>query len=275
RIRTNLEDVGSSISVLTEELLDDVGATDNQSALVYAVGMEVAGPRGNFSGVRQSVSGEPSQETSIANANANTRVRGLTSADNTRNYFLSDAPWDGYNVSRVDLQRGPNAILFGLGSPAGVVNASTDMATVAGNEGEVSVRFDQFGSLRGTINYNHVVLPDELAVRVAVLRDDEKFRQKPAYEEDERFYIAATYKPRFLNSGDSTFTLAGNYEIGDIESNRPRATTPLDYITPWWDIGQQTFNMYEGNAASTNATLNRGIYDPWVAELFRGGLRRV
>ena len=51
-----------------------------------------------------------------------TRVRGLSHADNTRDYFLTDIPWDSFNVGRVDISRGPNSILFGNGSPGGIIN---------------------------------------------------------------------------------------------------------------------------------------------------------
>ena len=55
-------------------------------------------------------------------------MRGLASADNTRDFFVTDIPWDSYNVDRIDIQRGPGSILFGLGSPAGIVNASMNSA---------------------------------------------------------------------------------------------------------------------------------------------------
>ncbi len=61
--------------------------------------------------------------------NSTTRVRGLDSADNTRDYFLTNIPWDAFDVGRVDLQRGPNSILFGTGSPAGIINVSTNAAS--------------------------------------------------------------------------------------------------------------------------------------------------
>src|SRR5690554_6708918 len=126
RINTRLEDVGSAISVVTAEFLRDTGATDNKSLLMYTTNTEVGGAQGNFRG---SSGGQNEDESGrFTNPNGNTRVRGLTSADNTRNFFMSDIPWDGYNVDRVDLQRGPNSILFGLGSPAGIINASTKTA---------------------------------------------------------------------------------------------------------------------------------------------------
>src|SRR5690606_13784306 len=95
RIRTDLADIGSSISVITPEMLQDLGAKNNETILAYALNTEVGGVYGNFSGgVSQ---GASIRETNLfANPNSNTRVRGLSSADNTRNYFITDVPWDGY-----------------------------------------------------------------------------------------------------------------------------------------------------------------------------------
>src|SRR5690606_24498564 len=187
RIRTNLADVGSSISVMTEAFLRDINAHDNEGALLYALNTEVGGPRGNFSG-GVTVSTQNTNELSLfSNPSGNTRVRGLTSADNTRNYFLSDIPWDGYTVSRVDLQRGPNALLFGLGSPAGVVNTTIDSAEFK-NAGQLNVETDQFGSLRVAVEYNQVLIDGQLAAKVAILHNERKFRQHPAFSDDKRVF---------------------------------------------------------------------------------------
>jgi hypothetical protein len=48
RLRMNLDDVGSSISVFTEQLMDDLGAVDNETLLAYGLNTEVGGTRGNF-----------------------------------------------------------------------------------------------------------------------------------------------------------------------------------------------------------------------------------
>ena len=32
----------------------------------------------------------------------------------THDFFLSDIPWDSYNIDRIDISRGPNAILFAV-----------------------------------------------------------------------------------------------------------------------------------------------------------------
>src|SRR5690606_15060145 len=124
RIRTELKDVGSAISVVTSEFLKDTGATNNETLLQYTTNTEVGGLRGNFA----NTGGRSETTEGRLRPHENTRVRGLARADNTRDFFLTDIPWDSYNVGRVDLQRGPNSILFGIGSPAGMVNASINGA---------------------------------------------------------------------------------------------------------------------------------------------------
>lgn len=252
RIRTDLRDVGSAISVLTEEFLDDLGATDNESVLAYALNTEVGGPLGNFSG---GVSGgsTPREQGLFASPSTNTRVRGLSQADNTRNFYRTDVPWDSYVVSRVDLQRGPNAILFGLGSPAGVVNATLDSANPRNNSGEVQIRIDEFGSFRSSINVNRVIIEDVLGIRVAGLMDRQKFRQDPTFEDDDRLFIAAKFAPKSLNQGRTRVELSGNFEKGDVLSNRPRSLPPQDAISGFWrprsenGVNKQTFDFYLDN----------------------------
>ena len=118
RINTQLQDVGSAISVVTAEFMKDTGATNSKSLLQYTTNTEVGSIQGNFANAS---TGNQQEEGTFNTPNSNTRVRGLTSADNTRNFFMSDAPWDAYNVDRVDMQRGANSILFGIGSPAGII----------------------------------------------------------------------------------------------------------------------------------------------------------
>jgi outer membrane receptor protein involved in Fe transport len=178
RVRTELKDISSSISVVNSQFLKDTGARNNQDLLVYTTNTEVAGLGGNFSGQGSYISG--TYQTDFAKPNTETRVRGVDSADNTRDYFSTDIPWDSYNVDRVDLQRGPNSILFGVGSPAGIVNTSTNGASFK-TGGKLETRFGSFGSFRSSFDYNHVLLDNQLALRVSLLDDDTKYRQEPAY----------------------------------------------------------------------------------------------
>jgi outer membrane receptor protein involved in Fe transport len=226
RVRTDLKDVASAISVVTAQFLQDTGAKNAEDLLVYTPSTEVAGLRGNFSGVAGSA---VVQENTI---DTSTRVRGLDSADNTRDYFLTDIPWDSFDVGRVDLQRGPNSILFGTGSPAGIINTSTDGAAF-NNAYNITNRFDEYGSLRDSVSINQELIPGVLAIRLAVLQDDEKYEQSPAFQNTSRYYGAFRFDPKLFGK-DSHTSIRGNFEKGHQTSNNPRDIPPTDEITPWF-----------------------------------------
>jgi len=234
RLNTEVRDIGNAVTVVTSQFLKDIGATDNQTLLQYTTNTEVGNVYGNFEGSGDG--GLLDESPHFINPNNNTRVRGLTSADNTRDYFLTDIPWDAYNVDGVDLQRGPNSILFGQGSPAGIINSRLQTASFK-NSDEISLRFGRYGSNRQSVNANQVLLKDQLALRVAAVRDDEKFQEDPAYSLSKRLFGAIRFEPEFLNKHGMHTTLKANIEFGKVNSNNPRTLPPIDRITPWFYTG--------------------------------------
>ena len=266
RIRTDLKDVGSAISVVTRQFMEDIGATDNSTLLQYTPNAEVAGTRGTYAGLGNATTVD--ETNSLRQPASNNRVRGLAAADNTRDFFVTDIPWDAYNVDRVDIQRGPNAILFGLGSPAGIVNASLNGASFR-NQGNVTYRVGSYGSQRASFDVNHALIKDVLAIRFDALYDAQKYQQDPAYQDDKRFYGALRFDPQLFGPSFHT-SLKVKYENGEIEANRPRITPPQDSITPWFrpvnldpnnlegGMGKQVIpNGYTiGSAAAT--------FNPWL-----------
>jgi hypothetical protein len=240
RLAANLNDLGTSLSVYNTQFLKDIGATDARTLLQYTLGTEVGGILGNYSG--SGGGREPNSGAAYQSPQSTNRVRGLVGADNTRDLYLTNIPWDGYNIEAVDIQRGPNAILFGQGSAGGVINTRTKQATYR-NSGEVSVRVDQFGSLRGSVDVNRVLLKDELSFRLALVQNEAKFQQKPAFENFNRQYLALRFEPKFLKKGNARTIIKLNGELGSSTSNRPRNMPPLDFITPWFSIGTPTYNL--------------------------------
>lgn len=272
RIRTELKDVGASVSAITEKFLQDTNSNRVEDLLVYTVGTEVAGQGGNYLGQGDSTFLTDTNRTSPI---ANTRVRGLAEADNTRDFFLSDIPWDSYNIGRVDLQRGPNSILFGIGSPAGIVNSSVNSAAFK-NSGEIENVVSSYQSVRFSADLNRVLLQDELAVRASYLRDDAEFRQDPAFRNDHRTFFALRFDPKLLNGGSARTSLRVSYENGNVKSNLPRNTPPLDAITPWFNnLNQLTVDARVSNdVASTQPWLgapgNR-VFDGVITTFNDGG----
>lgn len=223
RIKTDIRDIGSALSVVTGQFLEDTGSRSNQELLVYTTGTEVGGPAGNFTGTGNAEI--LTERDSIGTPNSNTRVRGLANADNTRDLFLTDIPWDNYYVDRIELQRGPNSILFGLGKPGGVINASLKQAAFR-DITKLDTRFGSFGSARGALDLNRVLIRDQLALRVNLLKNKDYFQQEPAYSDEERVFAALRYDPAFLNRGSARTSLRVNYERGVIDANNPRSMPP-------------------------------------------------
>lgn len=309
RLNTNLRDIGSAISVVTEQFMRDTAAFNNETLLQYTTNTEVGNIYGNMSGANGAQSTQLDETSRFVAPNMNTRVRGLATADNTIDFFLSDIPWDGYNTDRVDMQRGPNSILFGLGQPGGVINAGTKQAGFR-TRGSLEARYSSFNSLRTSLDYNQVIVPKQLAARIDLLRNDEKFEQKPAFQRDERFYGALRFEPGVLNKNEFAHTtLRANFESGHIRSNRPRSVPPGDVISPFFYTGTAkgftatgdpfTYNninrigfdargLQDGNIAAaqqpnrgefpatytipgTSTTVNNPAYQPWLGGQFAAG----
>jgi outer membrane receptor protein involved in Fe transport len=259
RIRTDLKDVGSAVSVVTAKFLQDTNSTNSSDLLVLTTNTEVAGQGGNFAG-----GGDGAQITSTANYNspvANTRVRGLAAADNLRDFFLTDIPWDSYNTGRIDLQRGPNSILYGIGSPAGVINNSVNGAAFK-DANKVEFRVSSFGSARASLDLNRVVLKDELAVRLSFLDDDTQYRQTPAFRTDRRAFGALRYDPSFLNRGSAHTSFTANFEAGRVDGRNPSYTPPMDLITPWFNSLNKATYAWQDNERLH--AIGDSLYNPWI-----------
>ncbi len=240
RLNTQLRDIGSAVTVVTSQFLKDTAAVNNASLLQFTPNSEVGGIYGNFAGTGDgAVLIEPSQRP-----NENTRIRGLAAADNTRDFFRTDIPWDSYNVDRVDIQRGPNSILFGQGSPAGIINAGSKGASFR-NSGEIELRYGSYGSARGTLDINQVLVPGQVAFRIDALFNDQKFKQKPAYSKDQRLSGAIRIEPEFLKKNGNRTIFKANFESGQVDANYPRELPPVDNITPWFKTGAAGVNQMQ------------------------------
>lgn len=235
-LNTKLTDLGASVSVITSKFLEDTGSKNLSDVLVYQTNMEVRGFGGNYSGVTPA-NGSTANEPSLSNGPVGTRVRGLAEATQARNFFRSIIPMDGYNTDRVEINRGANALLFGVGSPAGIINTSSSQAELQRTRGEVEASVGSYASYRVTFDYNVAPRRGDFAVRVAAVKDDEKYQQEFTYTDTERKYAAAAWDIAPLRKRgilDSTVVRA-SYERGRIVSNNPRVLPPGDRLAPWFD----------------------------------------
>ncbi len=253
RLRTDLRDVGAAVSVVNSQFLADTASTNAREVLVYATGTETAGMGGNYSGVATG-NGFSNAEDGLTSPNQSTRVRGLSGADLTRDFFGTDIGLDAYNTERIDISRGANAILFGLGSPAGIINNQLKMPNLRKNGYTFSHTFGRYDSQRAVLDVNQVVAKDTLGIRVIGLADEENYRQRPAYEDDQRLYAALRWEPRLFKGGFTQFQ--ASYEDGRIRANRPRLTPPHDGLSVWFDVlGKIALDPTNPNLVSTTPLL--------------------
>jgi hypothetical protein len=251
RLNTPVKDIGAAISIYTKDFLEDIGATNVNELLVFATSMEAAGPGGNYSGSTNDVNAtEVVGNGPRVDPQQGTRTRGLSSPTFTRGFFGTAIPMDSYNTERVTVNRGPNAILFGVGSPAGIVDTSLIRPDLQRNQNKVETRFGNNASLRGAVDFNRVVLDRKLAFRLAAMHDREKFNQRPAFEERKRIYGAVTYEPLKSTS------LRANFETGRTRANRPITVLPYNSISEQWlAAGRPGFDwtFYDDPARNPNA----------------------
>jgi hypothetical protein len=239
RLRTDLRDVAASTQVVTKQFMADIGATNLAELLVYTNGTEVSGLGGNMSAFDV---GSTNIDVEQVNRQPGSIVRirgigsGTTGSDQARDFFTTDIPSDGYNVDRVEINRGPNAMLFGLGSPSGIVNASLIKADVRRTKTSIEAKIGRFGTHRATLDRNQVLIQDKLALRVALLRGDQKYMQEPAHDRTDRYYGTLTYKP-FRST-----TLKVSAETAHRYANKPQNWTPTDQVSSWFAMGKPTYD---------------------------------
>lgn len=263
RLKTDLRDLATPITAVTAEFLQDTASNNNQDLLTYTTNTEVGGIYGNYGGVGNSQGA--SDRGQLLKPNDNTRVRGLEQADNTRGFFLTDVPWDSYNTDRIDIQRGPNSILFGVGSPAGIINSSPVVARMDRNGGKVENQLSSHGSHRWVLDYNHVLSEDLLSVRFAALHNDRKFRQEPAFNLDKRFFGTVTFQPQVLPSEwAGRLNVTARFETASIEANNPRFLPPEDGISLWFDNPS-------GDGVNDPIGLGKAVLDTFIYNQAGGG----
>lgn len=112
RLNQLVKDLPIPIDIITEDFIRDTGALTIREALQYTAGLET-------DIISQQVGENPSR------TGTSFRLRGFVSQAALRNGFRREGTSDTINVSQVDVVRGPNALLYGIGNFGGVVNYVT------------------------------------------------------------------------------------------------------------------------------------------------------
>ena len=251
RLNSRLEDLAGSVSVITKQQLLDTAAIDINDIFLYEIGTEGTGQFTDLSG-----DGRGDYDNVSGNPTGANRVRGLSAANIAVDGFAasSSIPIDTYNVAAIEISRGANSSLAGVGEAGGTVNLVQNRANLSRNSTSVSVRFDSVGGYRGTLDLNRPLIQNKLSLRLSTVYEEKGYVRKPSVDRINRQTIGLTFRPF------PTTTISGSYERFGEWAQRANSVTPRDTITPWrangsptWDWTSRTFTVRGVRQAPTTA----------------------
>ncbi len=232
RINSKIEDLGASITVVTKQQLEDTAAIDINDIFKYEANTEGTA---DFTALSSS---SPTTDSIQSSPSTATRLRGIGSPNLTNSNFIgvNRIPIDTYNVDSVEISRGPNSTLAGLGAPSGTINVNRGKAGLTREVTTLGFRSDSYGGYRSNFTVNRPIIKDKLALRVDALYMQNAYLQKPSYDLTKRISLSLAYRP----FKDTEFN--GSFESFHEQRQSPNALTPRDGVTEWLLNGKPTWN---------------------------------
>ena len=123
RINTALQDMPMPIEVITSEFIEDTGALDLRESLRYSAGVILDSQNDAGAGLDDVPGGVHNGGGATANiSNTTIKLRGFVTDNSLRKGFRRQHGSDSINIDRVEVVRGPAALLYGIGNFGGIVN---------------------------------------------------------------------------------------------------------------------------------------------------------
>jgi catecholate siderophore receptor len=231
---TPLVDVPQSVSVVTRDLMRDQSMQSLADVARYVPGAGMA-------------QGEGNRDTIILRGNHSTSDFFLDGARDDVEYYR-----DLYNLDRVEVLKGPNAMIFGRGGAGGVVNRVTRQANWEPVR-EVTLQGGSWDALRGTFDFGDAVT-DRFAARVTgVYEDSESYRDGFTLERK-------GINPTFAFAIGEATVLRLAYEYYDYDRVADRGIPSLNAATavdrPFRSDPSTFFG--DPDLSPTHATVNQG-----------------
>jgi hypothetical protein len=250
RLNSKIEDLGQSITVMTKEQMTDFAMIDINDVFDYMAGTEGTNSYSNFETDR---TGAVVDNVSLNPNNAN-RVRGIGSANIAFGNIgmTGRVPVDPLWMDGLELSRGPNANIFGLGNASGTVNQVPATANLSRDFTRVEMRADSYEGWRGSLDVNRVLIKNKLSVRASYAYQHTGFIRKPAEENARRLSFQVKAQP-FKNT-----TISASYYGYKNTAVRPNYTTPRDYYTDWVEAGKPSWNPTTGYVTLNGQQLGAG-----------------
>lgn len=221
RLKSDIKDLGSALTIFTEQMMDDLGATSVQDLFTFSPNTDA------FVTTLADTSGRGLE---FINNGTQYVTRGGRTEVVGQDFFSNNVAGDRYNSEAFTFSRGPNAILFGLGNPTGAFMSSTKRARNR-TATTIEAKADDRDSLRTTLDHNQVILKDRLAIRYAGVYEKAIGFRIPSESFQRRHFVTTQFTP-FRKT-----TLRLNYERGFLKSPALRPWPVNDAVTPWLDAG--------------------------------------
>jgi len=241
-------DSASTISVFTEEFLQDLGATTLAQVLEYGVNSNIDYDQ-NRPDPTMFYLDAGLQSTRINN-------RGLSGSSLT-DFFRSRMPVDSYNTGRFDFASGPNSVLFGVANSAGSINTSTLQAELRGNHYRFQTHAGRWENYRASTDMNVVVIPNRVALRVMGMHA----RQDSWRYWDDREDNRVTGSIRIVPFRKMGTNIVASYENADL-SGKWSVPQNMSDNTSFWETLPDSVRLVDNRgtvALSTAAAAARGL----------------
>lgn len=238
RLKTDLKDIGSALTIFTEQMMNDLGANSINDLLAFAP---------NTDPFVNSLTDTSGNGNNFINNATQYVTRGGSTTVVGQDFFSNGIPTDRFNSEAFTFTRGPNAILFGLGNPAGAFVSSTKRAKNR-TETTVEVKTDDRESFRTTIDHNQVIKKDLLALRYAGLYDHANGFRIPSESLQRRHFLTLRFTP-FKKTA-----IRANYEQGNLNLPATRPWPVYDGVSPWIAAGSQLLPTFTNTAAKPTAS---------------------
>ncbi|MDX3906522.1 MAG: TonB-dependent siderophore receptor [Pigmentiphaga sp.] len=259
---TPLVETPQSVTVVTRDQMVDQGATSIQDALGYA-----AGVRSDAYGLDSRV-----DSVRVRGASPDTYLDGLRQA---YDYYTSTTRTEPYTLERLEVLRGPSAMLYGQGSTGGIVNM-VSKRPLAEFQGEAGIQLGNHGRKQAQVDITGPLTADgQWLYRLVALKRDADTQVD--YVPDNRTLVmpSLTWRP----SASTSLTLQGLWqkdESGSTSQFLPwsgmRTDNPNGRIPTSRFIGEPGRDRYDSRRSSFGWLFEHRFNDQWA---FSQGFRHA
>lgn len=235
RINISLQDMPMPIEVITSEFIEDTGSQDLRESLRYSAGIILQSQNDAGVGLDGVPGGVHNGEGATANlTNTTIKMRGFVTDSSLRKGFRRQHGSDSVNIDRIEVVRGPAALLYGIGNFGGIVNylpkrpletQQTAVTALIGSGNQYRATLDNTGPLNEKLSYRVT----------AAVQDSEDWTD---VKNSQSWFISpvVVYKP-FENTKITLDFEMGNDETYGVGFQTMRARGDLDDLDNI--IGQQ------------------------------------